>query len=374
MYEKNTDKQSKKVENEHVKFVLDGSTHSFKTLAASSWNSLKMKIVEELSRCVIVRLSIYCAEVDNLNNYRKELNDLFPSMLPAIEFLAQTPLDDVSFVAISWGYKDYSRAEIALDHSAKHWKVVSATITDGVDNSHQNMQEALHDIESQLNKYGFNYKDVIRTWIYVGEITHFSNGVENYEAINLSRKNYYDRIFGPKTLSKYPASTGIGMDNRDIVISALAYRKRPFEEVSPVENIAQTAAWNYPSHLAKISPTFSRAYRINTPSGTLSLISGTASIIGAETVHIGDVQAQVGVTIDNLERVIAGCIRQPDITEPLSTVIQYVCYIKNPSDLEKVRQICYSRLPLSANRLFVKADVCRDNLLVEIEAVTYEAL
>lgn len=374
MYETNTVKKSKKVENEHVKFVLDGSTHSFKTLSASSWNSLKMKIMEEMSRCIIVRLSIYCAELDGLDNYRKELTNLFPSILPAIEFLAQTPLNHSGFVAISWGFRDSSRAENALDHNATNWKVVSATIPDGVDDSYQKMQEALHNIESQLSKHGFTYQDVIRTWIYVGGITHFSNGVENYEAINLSRKNYYDRIFGAKTLTKYPASTGIGMDNRDIVITVLAYRKRPFEEVSAVENMAQTAAWNYPSHLAKISPTFSRAYRIDTPSGTLSLISGTASIIGAETVHIGDVQAQVGVTIDNLERVIASSIRQSDIIDPLSTVIQYVCYIKNPGDFEKVRQICNSRLPLSANRLFVKADVCRDNLLVEIEAVTYEAL
>lgn len=375
MYDNNIVEKTMEVKNEHVKFVLDDVVHSFKTLSALSWESLKTKISEEATRSSIVRLTIYCANYGEFVNYHEELASLLPSTPtpPAVEFLAQMPLEEEGFVAISWGYEKNPADGNTPNCNTENWKVVSVTVPDGADNCYQNMQDALHHIECKLQKHGFIYQDVIRTWIYVGGITGFSNGVENYETINLSRKKYYDGVFGDNLVAKYPASTGIGLDNRDIVITALAYRKRPFEDVSPVENMAQTAAWRYPSHLAKISPTFSRAYRISTPSGTLSLISGTASIIGAETVHLDDVQAQTEVTIDNLERVIASCLMQPDTTAPLSSVIQYVCYIKNPDDIETVRQVCDMKLPISANRIFVKADVCRDNLLVEIEAVTYEA-
>lgn len=373
MHGNNMIKKTTEVESGPAKFVLDGVVHSFRTFSALSWEALKIKISEEAERCAIARLSIYCAEQGDFVNYHEELASLFPSTPPAIEFLTQMPLNEACFVAISWGYEACSDSRSSPYCNTENWRIVSATVPNGVDNCHQSMQEALHHVEQKLGEHGFIYQDVVRTWIYVGGITHFSNGVEHYESINHSRKEYYDRVFGENAAVKYPASTGIGMDNRDIVITALAYRKRPFEDISPVENLAQTEAWHYPSHLAKVPPTFSRAYRISTPSGTLSLISGTASIIGAETVHIGDVQAQTEVTIDNLERVVASCVQQTGIVEPLSFVIHYVCYVKNPEDLETVRQVCNRRLPISANRIFVKADVCRDNLLVEIEAVTYEA-
>lgn len=360
------------IKNEKVEFLLKGDNNSFKTISASTWHSLKENIIAEINT-YIIRISIYCGDTENIIYYRNELKKLFSSHshYPSIEVLAQKPLEGNDFVAILWVCE--------IDNNSKkinkNWKVVSVTIPDGTANCYQNMQNALSNINSQLEDYGLNYGDVIRTWIYVGNITKFNDGVENYEAINTSRKNYYDGIFNTHPVIEYPASTGIGLDNDDIIITVLAYKiSNPLESITSIGNNKQTEAWHYPSALAKIAPTFSRGFRISTPSGIISLISGTASIIGADTVHENDVVAQTNVTIDNIERVIENSIEQTSSNIPLNCIIQYICYIKNPEDLDKVRQICNSRLPLSASRIFVKADVCRDNLLVEIEAVMYESL
>lgn len=358
--------------SENVKFMLNDDIHSFKTISAKTWDSLKERILSEMNTHII-RLSIYCSESQNLVHYRNELETLFSSYLPypAIEVLAQKPLEDGHFVAMFW----VSEGNNILNEQIDNWKVVSVTVPNGTDNCDKNMQSALSKISSQLEESGLNYEDVIRTWIYIGNITKINNDVENYEAINLSRKNYYDGIFNPQKQREYPASTGIGLDNGDLTITALAYKaSKPYNSVTSIGNTMQTEAWDYPSSLAKIAPTFSRAFRISTSSGILSLISGTASIIGADTVHENDIESQTNVTIDNIERVVESSIHQISSNFPLNYIIQYVCYIKNPEDLDKVRDICNSRLPISANRVFVKADVCRDNLLVEIEAIMYEPL
>ncbi|MGC9344259.1 MAG: hypothetical protein ACP5E3_16265, partial [Bacteroidales bacterium] len=44
-------------------------------------------------------------------------------------------------------------------------------------------------------------------------------------------------------------------------------------------------------------------------------------------------------------------------------------YIKNTEDYHKVKAICEKHLP-GVNTIFVVADICRENLLVEIEAIT----
>jgi enamine deaminase RidA (YjgF/YER057c/UK114 family) len=106
-------------------------------------------------------------------------------------------------------------------------------------------------------------------------------------------------------------------------------------------------------------------------------ISGTASIVNSETVHLGDVEKQTEQTIDNIERLISAAnferhgIRGTGAR--LSDLAKIRVYVKRAEDYETCRAICERRLG-SLPAIYAQADVCRPNLLVEIEGVAFSRL
>jgi enamine deaminase RidA (YjgF/YER057c/UK114 family) len=103
-------------------------------------------------------------------------------------------------------------------------------------------------------------------------------------------------------------------------------------------------------------------------------ISGTASITHSETRHIGDVAGQTGETIDNIEALIseANLARHglPGLGTTLENLGLVRVYIKSQDDYEKVRAVCEARLG-DLPTVYAVADVCRPDLLVEIEAIAF---
>ena len=99
-------------------------------------------------------------------------------------------------------------------------------------------------------------------------------------------------------------------------------------------------------------------------------ISGTASILGQDTIGIDDIEKQTLVTIENIMKLVDTNNRNgsPGTTSfDTGDLILLRVYIKRQSDFEKVKQICSSYFN-GAPSVFIEADVCRENLLVEIEA------
>ena len=98
-------------------------------------------------------------------------------------------------------------------------------------------------------------------------------------------------------------------------------------------------------------------------------ISGTASILGEQTVFPEDAARQTATTIQIIDSLISfnnlnnnriNLIFQP-------APVNYRVYLKNKSDYSAVKSLCDSYFGMK-NGIFVKADICRSNLLVEIEA------
>ncbi len=115
---------------------------------------------------------------------------------------------------------------------------------------------------------------------------------------------------------------------------------------------------------------FSRGLRIDLKGLTILLISGTASIDDqGNTVHVGDLRAQVRRTFDN----ITGLLASEGAT--WHDVVRTTCYLR---DIERdykafneERSAFYKAqgldpLPASTG---IQAILCRPELLVEIEAI-----
>ncbi len=173
----------------------------------------------------------------------------------------------------------------------------------------------------------------------------------------------------------YPASTGIGAAGSGLVASCIALetsRKDLF--LQPLENPQQTPAYVYKSAYSPMSPKFSRAMALGLGDYVTTWISGTASIVNSESRHLGDVEKQTEQTIDNIERLIAqdNFARHGlrGLGATLHDLAKVRVYLKRAEDFDKCRAVCERRFgPVPA--IYATADVCRPELLVEIEGVAF---
>ncbi|NSW94150.1 MAG: hypothetical protein HPY62_05510 [Bacteroidales bacterium] len=219
--------------------------------------------------------------------------------------------------------------------------------------------------------------DVVRQWNYIGEILTINSQCQNYQIFNEVRSEFYKAY---RTLKSYPAATGIGMQLGGVIMDFNAVRLGERAAVFPVTNPHQLNAYEYSQNVLKglpdkgkpqkNPPQFERAlFLYRNGHGTL-FISGTASIIGQETIGEDDIEKQTLVTIDNIMQLadterVRQLIKDKRINETKFLFIR--TYIKNKSDFESVKKICNQYFP-GVPAIYIQADICRDNLLVEIEA------
>ena len=205
-----------------------------------------------------------------------------------------------------------------------------------------------------LDQTGF--REPIRFWNYLTGITEDEQGMERYRRFNTGRQNAFTaRLRQPVP----PAASGVGGHHGLSVIYFLAARTA----AEAIENPRQTSAYAYPPLYGPTSPSFSRACR-HGPAGAQSLfISGTASIVGHETRHRGDVEAQLAETMANLHALIkvARCAGEPG-NWTVKT------YLRDPSCREAVDRAVTSLFGPHSQRLHLQGDICRADLLLEIEA------
>lgn len=213
-----------------------------------------------------------------------------------------------------------------------------------------------------------------RVWHYLPEInaTDTATGVERYRLFNQGRAEAFGRA-GQLASDSAPAACALGSPagttGRLFYLAAATPTHR-------IENPRQVSAWNYPERYGPKSPLFARAALAHGARHDWLFISGTASIVGHETRHHDDVVRQTEETITNLETILeqANARRMladaPFAWDETSLVR---IYLRHPAHLSAVRERVDRWLDTSAERVYLQADVCREDLLVEIEATLRQA-
>lgn len=101
---------------------------------------------------------------------------------------------------------------------------------------------------------------------------------------------------------------------------------------------------------------------------SMLFVSGTSSIVGDRTVHAGDVRSQTRETVTNIRSLIAEANRAAGAELFAPEQLKYKVYLRRPDDLKVVaRQLSQSLAPATPI-VCLRADVCRADLLIEIEA------
>ena len=211
-----------------------------------------------------------------------------------------------------------------------------------------------------------NFPHIHRFWNYMADINKVSHGLERYQQFNLGRQSAFVAS-GRQILGQLPAACALGTAQGPLKIAFIAGR---IPAIS-VENPRQINAFDYPKQYGPSSPTFSRASLLSLDQGEILLISGTASVVGHESLHVGDVQAQTRESLSNLEAVVSEAnqaLGQPKFD--LANAF-YRIYIRPPADLSLVRKEMERVLGSDVHAIYLQAEVCRQDLLVEIEATLF---
>jgi enamine deaminase RidA (YjgF/YER057c/UK114 family) len=242
--------------------------------------------------------------------------------------------------------------------------------------------DALRRLRAALKRAGSSFDRVVRTWFYLGGITEPEAGVQRYQELNRARTDFYRDIrFHCSSLAAspsqgiYPASTGIGRAGRGLVASCMALETRRADVfLLPLENPQQTPAYTYDLRHSPQSPKFSRAVALALGDYLTTWVSGTASIVNADSCHPGDPEKQTEQTIDNIERLIAAenftLHGLKGAGASLHDLAKIRVYLKQPEDLAKCRAVCERRFG-AVPAIYAVAGICRPELLVEIEGVAF---
>ena len=161
-----------------------------------------------------------------------------------------------------------------------------------------------------------------------------------------------------------PAACALGYAEGPLMIAFLAGNAAPLN----MENPRQISACLYPPQYGLRSPTFSRASLVKLSQTEMLFISGTASIVGHATLHPTDVVAQTRETMANIEAVLIEANRH--VAQPGFDLagLNYKVYVRHPADLALIRAELACCVGDSLKAVYLQADVCRQDLLLEIEA------
>lgn len=337
-----------------------------------------------------VHQTIFLREIGEKQLVRQMMLDYFGDQFPIINYVAQKPFEGAALLVELHAIKS-SGTNLVIHRREEH--VVQVTYADVAFTyvgdltstpepigSYARSYSTFGEMKKYLEKYDFKMADILRTWIYQGHIVLPEGDTQRYKELNRARTVFFEGIEFIKDLLPeiplgdiYPASTGIGAQDVDVEMACVAIQTQRTDVVAvPLENPDQTPAFDYGAVYSPQSPKFSRAMALAFDGHCTIYVSGTASITDSETRFIGDPAGQTEQTLDNIEALIAGSNVAKHGIEgfdaDLKELVSARVYVKCPEYYEAIRAVCERRFG-DTPIIYSLGDVCRDDLLVEIEGI-----
>jgi enamine deaminase RidA (YjgF/YER057c/UK114 family) len=207
-----------------------------------------------------------------------------------------------------------------------------------------------------------------RVWNYLAAINTETHGLERYRQFNIGRQDAFLECHRGAT-GNVPAACALGLAGGPLSIAFMAGSSPALA----LENPRQVSAYNYPADYGPRSPTFSRGALASLPGQEILFISGTASIVGHQTVSPGDVAGQCRETMLNIAAVVSEANRLSSTGRYELADLTFRAYVRHTTDYPVIRE---TLAPLigDAEIVYVQADICRHDLLLEIEAMASHLL
>lgn len=357
----------------HIKYYIH------KTVYQSSFSRMVQNLLSQLNRNEkVLRLSFFGSNIErdeyieNKNIIETEVSKYFQEKIPAFSFVSQAPCDAALIVEVlaysprpieELQYKQLNkRPYVTLYNEDFRMLVVGGFQVDekGLTIEEQ-ASKVFQEIKDLLEAENFSINEVIRQWNYIKHITAFESHNQHYQLFNNERSCFYDLT---DWNNGYPAATGIGTTEGGILVDLDAISSKSSNAFSnPIDNKLQIAAHAYSNKVLfnannnKSTPKFERAKAFHHKEEQLIYISGTAAIRGESSLDGVGLAEQLKITMENIHMLIGN-----------ARITMLRVYLKNREDYEEAKLILDTyelNIPIS----YLHADVCRDELLIEIEGI-----
>lgn len=226
-----------------------------------------------------------------------------------------------------------------------------------------------------------NAKYPIRMWNFVPNINELvEQEMNRYMQFNIGRHKALADWYGSPTALKQLVATasGVGHSGSELIIHCLSLKNHAG---LGVENPRQIPAYNYSRRFGPASPSFARATLASFPSvenksNTWLMVGGTASVVGEESQHPGQLCSQIDETLDNLSSLVNQAKSQlsgsslpsnGSLRTALNSLNSIRVYYVRASDLKQIEQSVIESFPNITECEFLNTSLCRPELLVEIE-------
>lgn len=207
---------------------------------------------------------------------------------------------------------------------------------------------------------GEGFPFLLRAWNHVRDINAGAGDAEEYKRFCAGRHEALTAAGLQK--HEFPSASAVGMSDGRLAVYFIASRGAGRQ----IENPRQVSAYEYPRQYGRRSPSFARATAARFDGHEIAFISGTASVVGHETRHPGDSAAQLEETIVNLEHIIAESGATAEGVRALKV------YVRRGAATAAIEPRLAAAFP-SASMIFLESDICRHDLLLEIEAIALVA-
>ncbi len=224
----------------------------------------------------------------------------------------------------------------------------------------RDLEAVVYDAWRDLLKFSADkgFAHLVRAWNHVPRINEGMGDAQRYKLFCVGRARAYEEQAYDS--GRFPASSAVGNAGDALVMYLLACA----EPGQHYENPRQISAYSYPRLYGPRSPSFARATAKAWPMTRHVYLSGTASIVGHQSCCRGDIDGQLAVTLANIDRLLGtvdgvGAGSRPNMLR---------VYVRNQNDLERIREAVVRYAP-EASAVYLRADICRSELAVEIEGL-----
>ena len=330
----------------------------------------------------VIKLAIFnlpadnCEYRQNLETIDKVTKEIFGELPPLTSYISQKTSHggitiEATYIVGSNVIIEYHRNYRLINNDGCKEIITGGIVPrfDGRSTFEQSM-DIFEGIGKMLSDNGFKPSDIYRQWNYIPGITVLNDGSQNYQEFNDARSIFYGR---DNWTGGYPAATGIGTSAGGVVVEICAIKGEQCANL-PIDNPLQIAAHNYSQQVLdgkviellneRTTPKFERARLLG---GTI-LISGTAAIKGERSNYSTDAVEQAAETMEIMDRLTSK--ENIPVENSGSEYDLLRVYVKREKDIPAVHEYMQSHYPATKKHYLV-ADVCRPELLIEIEGVAH---
>jgi len=347
-------------------------------------------MVDTKSELLIVRINWFFKQTSDLScDIIKEhiySSDSAGDFGVSPSFIAQMPTDGTDLQVVITSLKMESGIDVtsenlngiryvSISDSDQKWVYFGGSGCQSSDlDVREKSERSFKQIKDILDQTGLTFSDIVRQWNYVTNILgkeSSDKGVrQNYQEFNEVRGDWYSQN---GLVKNFPAATGIGTLGEGVRLEILAGKAEKGMAIISLKNPCQQDAHQYSKEqlvgdVRESTPLFERGKMVFGTGRGHIWVSGTAAIRGEESID-GSVLKQTEITCENIDQLVdvknlveSGLSPGNYVLNPL-----YVrAYVKDGHDGQPVRQFLEKRYAGALIHVLT-ADVCREELLVEIE-------